>query len=472
MAIRLAEVTFQQDPVVGDQFALEVIRPDLGDTDRFFYRWEAAPIDTNADQPVLVEIANPTANPGEQAGNDFMTRIVQAEPNFLTDYEFSGGGNGPNGFTVGIQILHPGWYWDPVPDSPPFATVQYFEGEQNEGSNSDITVLPEISGQSANADTNYCYLYEPYRVNILESDLTAVKMFIEMEVLNIDDGSVFETLVQYGEYDINPGVGISVDLMRLAKQHHNANIYNYSNVDEIVADDVDGWKSCVSRFKYNFKITSDITTTPEVVSLLPIIGGRLFPDFVPLVTPSQALTEAQLYGVSLAKWKDYPYITSALGSDPESNAGLAVPVLNKVVLTEGEQACGGYLIWKSIFGGWMSWGFDISNKKLKSKYSDSLQVGMFESTQDTFGKPYIPVDYTGIELSYSLTLKALSLSSEELKAVAGIALSPAIYFVKDTAGNLELMRLTSATAPLDNLANGGDFSVSLKSISNSSQKTR
>lgn len=470
MAIRLAEITLQ-DPVAGDEFAVEIIRPDLGDTDRLFYRWEAAPIDSSADQPVLVELATPTANPGEQAGNDLIARLQVAEPNFLNDYEFAGGGNGPGGFTVAIQITHPGWYFDPVPDNPPFATIEYFEGEQG-GTASDITVLPELTGQMVSPITKYCYLYEPFRVAIEDANLNSTQMFIELEVLNLEDGSIFETLVNYGVYDINPGNSISVDLMKLVRQHHDANVYNYANIDEIIANDVNGWKSCVSKYKYNFKFTSDETPETVTVSLLPIIGGRLFPDFIPSVDSSQVLTEADLYGVSLAnRWLGYQYFNSVLSATPES-ATEAIPNISTSISNGGEEICGGYLIWKSIFGGWMSWGFDIQTKKFNASYKDSLEVGMFEATKAIFGKPYIPVDYTGVDMSYTLTLKALSLSSNELKAVAGIALSPAIYLVKSIDGELELMRRTSVSAPINSLANGGDFSVTLKSISTQSQKTR
>ena len=81
------------------------------------------------------------------------------------------------------------------------------------------------------------------------------------------------------------------------------------------------------------------------------------------------------------------------------------------------------------------------------------------------------VNYTGIATDYSVTLKALSLTSDELKGVSGIQESPAVYFVYPD-GRMELMRLSAATIPLNSLSNGGDFSVSLKSISKVEQKTR
>ena len=111
-------------------------------------------------------------------------------------------------------------------------------------------------------------------------------------------------------------------------------------------------------------------------------------------------------------------------------------------------------------------------RSLKKKYDDKIEVGMFESTLQSGGNPYVQADYTGITSSYSLTLKALSLSSVELEAVSGIQVSPAVYYMKDSSGALELMRLNSASVPLESQANGGDFSISLSSISTTNHKTK
>lgn len=333
-----------------------------------------------------------------------------------------------------------------------------------------ITVNTQIAGQQANSTASYCYLYEPLRVAIFEDDLTATKIYIDLVLLDTTNSTVvIDTLVRYGEYDINPGNNLTVDLMKLAQQNHDANIFNYSHIDEIVENSV-GWHSVVSKYKYQFNIYSDITTTPIEVVKLPIIGGRFFRDFEPTITNTNNITELDEVGLSISNvWINYPFITSSLGNVTSQDAR---PIIDKIISTQGDNPCGGYIVWKSRLGGWMSWGFDIKTEKFKKKYDDKIEVGMFESTQEINGNAYVEADYSGISTSYSFSLKALSLSSEELRAVSGIQSSPAVYYMKDSSGSLELMRLNSATTPLESLTNGGDFSVSLESISTSNFKTK
>ena len=99
-----------------------------------------------------------------------------------------------------------------------------------------------------------------------------------------------------------------------------------------------------------------------------------------------------------------------------------------------------------------------------------LDVEIFESTEDIDGHIYKPVNYTGIETTSSTSLKSLSLSSDELKVVSGINFSPAVYYVTSD-GKMELMRMSGANTPLDSKANGGDFSLNLKSIGAVKQST-
>jgi len=176
-----------------------------------------------------------------------------------------------------------------------------------------LTIQTEILGQEATSVNTYCYLYEPLRVVITESDSTATKIFIELEILETSNHlTVVENLVKYGEYDINSGQSLSVDLMKLAQQHHDARVYKYSTVSEIT-DNTIGWHSVVSKYIYKFKITSDITTAASNVVKLPIIGGRAFPDFVPTVSSTQSLTEGVLEGVnSFNRFKLYPTFASSL----------------------------------------------------------------------------------------------------------------------------------------------------------------
>ena len=328
-----------------------------------------------------------------------------------------------------------------------------------------ISVTAQITGQEIVSTGSYCYMYEPLKINISESDANARTISIDVDVYNADDNTLEESFSEYGKFDINVGQSVEVDLMRLCQQHFDANVFKLGVLSDIAnAKDIP-----VSKYTYSFKIYSDTTATQTIVKKIPIIGGRDFYDFVPTVSNTQVLTEADLYNVDLTgRWKNYPNISVSLKSISASDLTPTISVTTET--SANSEPCGGMLIWKSRFGGWMYWGMDISTKSLSSKYSGGLTVGMFEATSG--GNPYVEVDYTKIDTSYSVTLKALSLTSEELEAVAGINSSVAVYYMKNSSAKLELMRVTSASAPISNLIGGGDFSVSLKSISTSSQKSR
>ena len=130
-----------------------------------------------------------------------------------------------------------------------------------------------------------------------------------------------------------------------------------------------------------------------------------------------------------------------------------------------EIKCGGYLIWKSRLGGWVSWAFDIKTESEEGVYGGELQSGYFESTLPIDGSPYVPVNYTNVGISYIKNMKDLSLTTNELDAVRGIVGSMAVYFVKEDE-TLELMRVDSVDVPKSSLSNGGDFTIILRSISN------
>ena len=115
------------------------------------------------------------------------------------------------------------------------------------------------------------------------------------------------------------------------------------------------------------------------------------------------------------------------------------------------------------------WAFQLKRERQDKSYGGGFDVDTFEATN---GSAYIPVNYTSVETSYSVSLKDLSLSSNELRAVQSIEASPAVYYMPNSDGRLELMRLGSSSAPIFNMANGGDFSVTLNSISKNFQKTK
>ena len=118
----------------------------------------------------------------------------------------------------------------------------------------------------------------------------------------------------------------------------------------------------------------------------------------------------------------------------------------------------------------MYWGMDIMMTTPNKSYSGDLTVGMFEATSN--GNPYVQANYTRIDSSYSINLKAMTLTVDELKAVSGIHDAVAVYYMKDSTAKLELMKVTNAVTPISTLIGGGDFSVNLQNISTSGQKAR
>ena len=134
-----------------------------------------------------------------------------------------------------------------------------------------ITVNTQILNQQATFATTYCYLYEPLRVFIEESDLEGTKFYIDLELISTTNNTtVVQTLEKYAEFDISPGEGLTVDLMKIVQQHFDTDIYNFSHIDELTSVQ-GGWDSVVSKYKYRFLIYSDVTETPVQITKLPVI---------------------------------------------------------------------------------------------------------------------------------------------------------------------------------------------------------
>lgn len=330
-----------------------------------------------------------------------------------------------------------------------------------------ITVSTQVTAQQASDTYTYCYLYEPLKVNIEDDETSTTVIFMDMTVVDISDGSIVDTRDEYGKWDVSSSTSLEVDLMKIVRQYHDANVYQLSQTSEIA----DATNIVVCEYKYEFLFYSNQTdsTSGTTIKKLPINGGRNFSQFVGTVGTSQVLTEAEVYGIDLTgRWKNYVNISQSL-SDPTLTD--STPTITVTTETGAEfEPCGGMLIWKSRYGGWMYWGMDIAVETPKGSYEGSLNVGMFEANDN--GNVYVEADYVSISNSYSYNLKAMTLEVDELKAVAGIANSPAIYYMKDSSATLELMRVTSVSAPISTLIGGGDFQVSLQSISSTSHKVR
>lgn len=340
-----------------------------------------------------------------------------------------------------------------------------------------IIINPEISGQECNGSITYSYLFEPLRINVQESNVLATKLYVEIERYNIQDKTVKVpfadgslSLPKYVDIDLIPNQSVTFDLSEVMQQLHEAGVFKIATIADI---ELSYENMIVSKYIYLFKFTTDTTTEPVLVQKLPILGGRSFQQFTPTVPVSQPLTEFDYYGIDKAvlakRWANYMFYATTL-KDPASGNNVQ-PNVTLIPQVGPEFPNGGVLYWKSRFGGWMFWGFDIENRASSGSYSGDLEVAMFESTKPINGNPYIPVNYISVESQYTVELKSIGLSNLELLAVSGIDSAAVVYYAADNSGKLELMRVKGSSSPYKNLAKGGDFSVSLKSISKTSQKT-
>lgn len=333
-----------------------------------------------------------------------------------------------------------------------------------------LTIAPEILGQVISGDyPSYCYLYEPFRISVLEDNILAVKIYVDIEQYNIETGELVNSYPRYGEFDINSLNWFNFDLMEMTRQLHESNIYKMSTVQALIDS---GGYSIISKYFYRYLIYTDKTEAKTIIRKTPIIGGRDFQNYNPTVRSFHPITEFQKYGINeeeLAnRWKGYTFLKATLTTSVAANLR---PTVTKVEVPSDTVCEAGVLIWKSSLGGWMFWGFDLNRKVFSHNYTGQIDAAKFRSDNKQNGSPYVEVNYSAIDTSYTIELKALSLSQNELKAVAGISASPAVYYTNDKSGRLELMRLASVNVPLSNLADGGDFSVTLDSISTNSQKT-
>lgn len=333
----------------------------------------------------------------------------------------------------------------------------------------------------------YYYLNEPLYIKIIEDDNTQTSLNVDINVYDTSDDSFVTTHTSYAVYDLitrNSETYLSIDLMALIRQIHDANVYKYSSLDDFTADN--GYTSIVSKYKYDIIFTASDSVT---VKLLPIIGGRQFEQ---IDLYNFYLTEFEYYGLNDISLRVGDFDNS-FSDDFGNNAiekteyerrwgGVSFPRISlkqsyytdaspsiTILTNDGCPPKGGFLIWKSRFGGWCYFGFDMQTRTNKNAYSGKITQGLYE-VNDNKGM-YVPVNYTSTSMTYTRTMKAYALTNAELLALSGIAASPAIYYVKEGTKELELMKLTAMSAPYSTDAMGGDFSVTLSNISTSQINT-
>jgi hypothetical protein len=343
-----------------------------------------------------------------------------------------------------------------------------------------LTVTPQILGQETVDTVSYCYMLEPLKVHITDDEASTTEIYIDVTRLSTETGSpeldsegIELIRTRYVVREVISEGAVVVDLMAVAAQLHDFNKFEISKTSDIQSN----WKSVLSEWKYKFKIYTNSSTPSVNVLKLPIIGGRDFENFTPVVdynTPLSFLSLDQMVKSSILRAGSLiPFFTlkdlSTVTVDLTPNVSMTTP-------TEGlgsTNNCGGILYWKSKKGGWESFGMDLADEKRTHNYKGRVAVSLFESTQwSGGGDAYIQPSYTSIDSNYSVSLKCLSRSVEDLEALSHVSGSPAIYYQRTSTSRLELMRASSISSPIQTHIQGGDFSVVLKRISNQSQRVR
>jgi hypothetical protein len=331
-----------------------------------------------------------------------------------------------------------------------------------------ILITPQIEGQEAEATgqaftptLSYCFLNEPLKIYVDDNDPDVTEIYADVTQIDTYNGSEETTRVKYIVKDKAPSQGLVIDLMKVVKQLHDFDVYHFQSIADIVS--TDGKNSVLSKFIYKFEFYSDISNFKYTILKLPILGGRTFENFVPLVDHTTPIRETNNFSDSLLNGFSMPtLVLKNISSVSNNDYSL---VANSPTYSVGEMACEGRIVWKSKLGSWMSWGMNLKTETPKGSYSGQIDTGMFESTVFSGGgNPYNPVNYTSVSSSESVALKVLDLTAEQLKIVSGIHGTPAVYYQRTPSSKLELMKLTSASTPIKSLIHGGDFSVSLSGL--------
>jgi len=145
-----------------------------------------------------------------------------------------------------------------------------------------ITIQSSVAGDilSVGGTPNYCYLYEPFEVRVTESDNTALKLYIDVKISLISSlNTTTNTKIKYVEYDFSSTKSLSIDLMEIAQQMNDANIYQIGKLSDLVSSSNE---TVLSKVMYTFDIYTDKTSTPSTIKKIPIIGLREFTDYSPI----------------------------------------------------------------------------------------------------------------------------------------------------------------------------------------------
>ncbi|AGH56783.1 structural protein [Cellulophaga phage phi19:2] len=341
------------------------------------------------------------------------------------------------------------------------ARVNYLFQDKNDYALQDKNILLFSKGADINftigdeifsSDTKYCYLFEPLLISITGNRSSSFS--IDLEIKRTETGAVVAVLEDYVYVETHLKSESTIDLMKIVRQHTNSNIFNINNINDIT------WKTIVCEYKYFFRIRTDGSASPIIISVLPIFGGRSYQDFTIQEINQQSklkmvdVLDEDIYSL----WKNVPHIETIL-KDP--TAFDSTPTINITTPQLGKSLCGGCLIWKSFLGGWSTWSFDIAKRSSDHSYLGSIQSDQFESVN---GYKATMVDYSQIQTIDSIELISSKVTKKQALILNELNQSPAIYYKKNNDDRLELVKLTSTSIPIDSINSGGEVKINVKSL--------
>ena len=126
-----------------------------------------------------------------------------------------------------------------------------------------LTITPQISGQVADGTLSYCFLMEPLKVHITDSDAATSIIYADITRIATDTGVEELVKADYIMRDVSSLGGVVIDLTKVMKQLHDFDTLKFGSISNIVA----GWDSVVSKYIYKFEFCSDQALTIKTTIL-------------------------------------------------------------------------------------------------------------------------------------------------------------------------------------------------------------
>lgn len=324
-----------------------------------------------------------------------------------------------------------------------------------------LTITPKINGQQADNSVSYAYLYEKLPILISTDELFPGLLKADLVEVNVATGEVIHSTNQVDyivlEYNLNNQA--EIDVMEVIRQYCQNEWFKIGKLSDIT------WETIITKSIYRIAFDYGLPTQ-KIIYKLPIIGGRNFHEFVPYISSTNKLDEWGIAGQVMPSFIGYPLWNISLQSGILGNY---TPSVSYSIPTSGRSVCGAALVYKSKFGGWCTYGFNIFSETNSSQYLGDISFDNFRAVNS---HAYLSANYTGIVANSQINLKTVGISKIDADALRGITQSPAIYLMRTPSSPLELVRLNSFSAPVNNLSGGTTVDINLTTIHQLRQDVR